>query len=1214
MPIGWPSKLSASSTDSSRPPSLTVTDAITGGESPPSLFLKGVVMSADPFPLGAAYAGREANTALSFRQFNKSKHAQYFTPVWLADLLFECLRPFCPHEDLAEVSVLDPTCGSGRLLAPWKTAGATVLGIELDALAAKHAVTALGPTNVRTGDLLDYRSLLSQFSLVVTNPPYGLYWTPPDPKEAWVCKTSGGLLESQGATLEVCAHALAYGGLLVAIVPTSSFTNAKDNTLRTLLYDELEGLLQLTLPQLFAPEYRISIEVDLLVARKTYRESGEPWRPRRLTATPDTLADTIRQSFRRLLETDEERLPASTPNHVPVLSRLLSITPSTTVRLTPKGVTGSADVQGLLQFLDATVTAFDPIRGIEHGLVSATLSPASLVTLGPAAATTTLSRLGFLPTLTPQDAARLTSRQAHFTRLRTPVLPPRPHQRLAYLEERPYEAQATVVDDATPLFTCGRAYLLRPSWVRHRDVAKVENVFDESIKKFVEITTSVDRGFLAFRIVTDSGLREFREISVDDVQLLTDAFALPEVSDLEIAVPKELARLRRRVAQLCPFLFPFQQEDVARLAIKPFGYLGYEQGGGKTVTAAAWAAVRGFQRVLVVCPSALVDNWLHELADFGFSAERLTSHTAVNALQSAKRAHVKPTTTAFFVTSYEFLALAGARRYDLWTCRVFLKDGELGHEVSTTAPSCPQCSRAYSDVVTTCPSCNDADGWTGGSCHACGYQAWTVTSESHQWPAYKRLKKLFGAVLLDEAQLAKSKNTRRGRAVRAFRPKGRLVLTGTLMKGYPIDVFWNVAWLLGFDTPLFPYPYRGGAKRFLDEFGTYQFVSRQFEETLHEGRAKLLPEVSNLNRFWRLLGAFTIRRKKDDIYALPEKRRTIYVLPLDSDHRTLYDEYADWAAKEIETALHLNPGAPNMGIISNALWKLRYAATCPVAVDILNRRRLQSDTWNKLEKIRMLVQAAAARGEKVLVYSALRTMVTAIVRHLRAAGLGVLPITADVPTSHRFALIQDFSANPHVPVLVAGLNCLNRGFTITAANHVVLVDLEYSPEATDQAEDRVHRPGQTRVVEISYLLSKDTIDGVIHDILLQKAEAIRHAIDGRARFTDVADLLKSVTGDVQLEIAKRIAFLPPLSSSSLILPPQSDEMTGSVAASLTSEPRDASPDFVVSIQDGISRSVDLEAEANRRRLWDALAAERRAAKAALRRPVIVVVNQSSLFD
>jgi len=415
-----------------------------------------------------------------------------------------------------------------------------------------------------------------------------------------------------------------------------------------------------------------------------------------------------------------------------------------------------------------------------------------------------------------------------------------------------------------------------------------------------------------------------------------------------------------------------------------------------------------------------------------------------------------------------------------------------------------------------------------------------MTGDSRQWPAYKRLGKLFGTVLVDEAQLAKSKNTLRGRAIRALRPKNRLILTGTLMKGYVHDVFWNVSWLLGYDTPLFPYAYRGGGKRFLAEFGTYEFVTRQFEETLHEGRAKLLPEVSNLNRFWRLMASFAVRRRKDEIFDLPAKHRTIHLLPMCEPHGRLYASYAQWAQGEIQKALRQNEANPNMGAISNALWKLRYAATCPVATDYLDRGALKQPTWNKLGKLTAIVREAAMRGEKVIVFSGLRTMVAAIAKHLREQRVAILPITAEVPASKRFDLIQQFASDPRLIAIVASLNCLNRGFTITSANHVVLVDLEYSPEATEQAEDRVHRPGQTRPVYIHYLLSQTTIDQVMHEVLVQKAEAIRHAIDGRARFTDVAELLKRVTGDVQLEIARRLQ-LQPLAPPTVDLVPLNSE-------------------------------------------------------------------------
>jgi hypothetical protein len=1075
---------------------------------------------------GTAYAGREANHALGFRQFSASKHAQYFTPTWLAELLCEVLQPLVPPRGPGELAVLDPTCGSGRLLAPWHRIGASVLGIELDELAADHARFALGTTNVRTGDVLDYRHLLKGFSLVVTNPPYGLWWTPPDAGELWACETAGGKIESQGATLEIATRALCYNGVLVAIVPTTTFDKARHRALRDALYANYKALLHVTLPDLFEEEYGINISVDLVVAR---RVPSSAWQPFTMPLRPETVREDLRYTFRRAFDAETySTLPVAEPSPVPVLSRLFTVTPSHTVRVTPKGLKCAPDADGLLAFLDEVVTAFDPVRGVEHGIVSATLSPASILTLGPRAGVETLAWLGFEPAISDADHATIVRLQEKFRLLRTPLYPPEPHQRLAYLDDRSYAAKATVFTaEGEPCFTAGHNYHLRPSWVRHRETAKVETVTQDD--KEVTLITKVDRGYLAFEVMTDSGSRTFREIDAADVELLTSAFELPEVADLEATVPTRIAQHRTSVASRSAFLFPFQAEDVARMAVKPFGYLGYEQGGGKTVTAASWARTRGFKRVLVVCPSGLIENWMSELQQFGFRARRLTTHAGIAALQEEKRRRLLPDDTTFYVTSFEFLSLRGAGRFDPWTCKRFTKDGTVDHEITgITKAACPECRRSCESVVEACPACGEVAEWSGSHCRACAHQAWSAAGEARQWPAYKRIKKLFGAVLVDEAQIAKSKNTLRGRAVRAMRPKGRLILTGTLMKGYATDIFWNVAWLLGLDNPLFPYAYRGGSKRFLNEFGTYEFVDRQFEDSLHEGRAKLLPEVSNLNRFWRLMASFAIRRRKDDIYNLPTKHQQIVALNLDGPHLPFYNAYADWAQKAIAKALREGDGTPNMGVISNALWKLRYAATCPVAIDYLDPT-LDVASWNKLDYVLTYVRRAAERGEKTIVFSGLRVMVGAIVQHLKRHGIGVLPITAEVPTKKRFGLIQEFSRDPALSCIVASLNCLNRGYTITAANHVLIVDLEYSPEATDQAGDRVHRPGQTKPVYVQVLLSRDTIDQIMWEVVTQKAEAIRHAIDGKARFLDVAEILQKATGDVQLEIARRlerISLLP----------------------------------------------------------------------------------------
>src|SRR5260370_29993406 len=149
------------------------------------------------------------------------------------------------------------------------------------------------------------------------------------------------------------------------------------------------------------------------------------------------------------------------------------------------------------------------------------------------------------------------------------------------------------------------------------------------------------------------------------------------------------------------------------------------------------------------------------------------------------------------------------------------------------------------------------------------------------------------------------------------------------------------------------------------------------------------------------MASFSSRRKKHDIYVLPPKHRRVSLLNLDEGHLALYAGYAAWAQKVIAKALREGDGMPNMGVISNALWKLRYAATCPVAVDYLDRGALDAATWNKLEYVTKVVRDASARGEKTIVFSGLRTIHAAIVRHLRAQAFCVLPIAPDVPPNRR---------------------------------------------------------------------------------------------------------------------------------------------------------------------------------------------------------------------
>jgi len=58
-----------------------------------------------------------------------------------------------------------------------------------------------------------------------------------------------------------------------------------------------------------------------------------------------------------------------------------------------------------------------------------------------------------------------------------------------------------------------------------------------------------------------------------------------------------------------------------------------------------------------------------------------------------------------------------------------------------------------------------------------------------------------------------------------------------------------------------------------------------------------------------------------------------------------------------------------------------------------------------------------------------------------------------VPTQKRNGVAREFEASGHT-VLLAGTGTLNRGVTINGANHVIILNTEWSPETTLQAADQ----------------------------------------------------------------------------------------------------------------------------------------------------------------
>ena len=98
----------------------------------------------------------------------------------------------------------------------------------------------------------------------------------------------------------------------------------------------------------------------------------------------------------------------------------------------------------------------------------------------------------------------------------------------------------------------------------------------------------------------------------------------------------------------------------------------------------------------------------------------------------------------------------------------------------------------------------------------------------------------------------------------------------------------------------------------------------------------------------------------------------------------------------------------------------------------------------------------------------------------------------------RQPLVDRFQSDDDVRVFVANIIAGGTGLNLTAATQVVFNDLDWVPTNHWQAEDRAYRIGQTRTVNVTYFVARDTIDDFVQAVLETKAALVNAIVDGEA--------------------------------------------------------------------------------------------------------------------
>ena len=261
--------------------------------------------------------------------------------------------------------------------------------------------------------------------------------------------------------------------------------------------------------------------------------------------------------------------------------------------------------------------------------------------------------------------------------------------------------------------------------------------------------------------------------------------------------------------------------------------------------------------------------------------------------------------------------------------------------------------------------------------------------------------------------------------------------------------------------------------------------------------------ASNIEELTVQLHGVMLRRSKDDVLSLPPKLRTW--LPVDvasgTGTRAIKKVFELLAGKDVRPAPLRDVELRRRGKLLAFLVEARQALASAKTAATLD-----------------FVKGAIDQGEKVIVFSCFDAPVRTLAREL---GSAALVVTGKTPAALRQPTVDRFQSDPDVRVLVANIVAGGTGLNLTAATQVVFNDLDWLPTNHWQAEDRAYRIGQTRTVNVTYFVARDTIDDFVQAVLETKAALVNAIVDGDALAPgsggDVLDELQRVLHSLQAD-------------------------------------------------------------------------------------------------
>ncbi|EKX31926.1 hypothetical protein GUITHDRAFT_46876, partial [Guillardia theta CCMP2712] len=130
----------------------------------------------------------------------------------------------------------------------------------------------------------------------------------------------------------------------------------------------------------------------------------------------------------------------------------------------------------------------------------------------------------------------------------------------------------------------------------------------------------------------------------------------------------------------------------------------------------------------------------------------------------------------------------------------------------------------------------------------------------------------------------------------------------------------------------------------------------------------------------------------------------------------------------------------------------------------------------KLRKLEEILPRLQSEGHRVLLFSQWTTMLDIIEDFLIDKDYLYTRLDGSTAVKERQELLDRFNSDTSIFCFLLSTRAGGMGINLTAADTVILHDVDFNPQIDRQAEDRCHRIGQTKPVTVIKLVVQETVD------------------------------------------------------------------------------------------------------------------------------------------